>query len=85
MEKEMIEYYHDNGLMPDWWYYQVNGKSAEENYLDMVKKRDRRMREEYQRQIEREQMKKELEKDLESKLEVTLEKALNELLKDFNP
>ena len=29
---EEIEYYHNRGLMPDWAYYQQNGKSAEENY-----------------------------------------------------
>ena len=80
MEKEMIEYYHDRGLMPDWWYYQVNGKSAEENYIDMVNRRSLKFREE----ILREQEKKELEKELEAKLEETLEKVLNDLLKDFN-
>ena len=80
MEKEMIEYYHDRGLMPDWWYYQVNGKSAEENYIDMVNRRSLKFREE----MLREQEKKELEKELEAKLEETLEKVLNDLLKDFN-
>ena len=80
MDKQMIEYYHDTGLMPDWWYYQVNGKSATENYLDIVSKRDRQLREE----MLREQEKKELEKELEAKLEETLEKVLNDLLKDFN-
>ena len=30
--QQEIEYYHDRGLMPDWAYYQQNGKSAEENY-----------------------------------------------------
>ena len=80
MEKEMIEYYHDRGLMPDWWYYQVNGKSAEENYIDMVNRRSLKFREE----MLREQEKRELEKELEAKLEETLEKVLNDLLKDFN-
>ncbi len=30
--KEEIEYYHDKGLMPDWAYYQQNGKSIQENF-----------------------------------------------------
>mgnify|MGYP000111314537 CR=1 FL=1 len=80
MEKEMIEYYHDRGLMPDWWYYQVNGKTAEENYIDMVNRRSLKFRDE----MLREEEKKELEKELEAKLEETLEKVLNDLLKDFN-
>ena len=76
----MIEYYHDRGLMPDWWYYQVNGKTAEENYIDMVNRRSLKFRDE----MLREEEKKELEKELEAKLEETLEKVLNDLLKDFN-
>lgn len=80
MEKEMIEYYHDNGLMPDWIYYQLNGKSATENYYDMVKKRQRKFREE----ILREQERKELEKEIEKELEKTIDKALDDILKGFN-
>lgn len=79
MDKQMIEYYHDNGLMPDWWYYQVNGKSAEENYIDIVNKRDRKYRDEVS--LKREQ--EELEKQAEEELEKTLEKALDDILKDL--
>lgn len=32
--KEMLEYLHDSGQMPDWAYYQQNGKSASENYRE---------------------------------------------------
>ena len=31
MDKERIEYLHRTGQMPDWYYYQINGKSAFEN------------------------------------------------------
>ena len=41
MTKEEIEYYHNSGLMPDWIYYQVNGKTAEENYRDILMKRNK--------------------------------------------
>ena len=30
VDKKMVEYYHDNGQMPDWIYYQLNDKSAED-------------------------------------------------------
>ena len=30
---EQIEYLHNTGKMPDWIYYQQNGKSASENYV----------------------------------------------------
>ena len=29
---EQIEWLHDNGKMPDWAYYQQNGKSAQANF-----------------------------------------------------
>ena len=31
---DMIEFYHDHGWMPDKFYYQLNGKSAQENFND---------------------------------------------------
>jgi len=34
MDFNSIEWYHDNGYMPDWAYYQQNGKSAQENYIE---------------------------------------------------
>ena len=40
MDKEQVELYHNLGLMPDWVYYQLNGKSANENYRDIVNKRN---------------------------------------------
>ena len=33
MDKSMIEYYHTRGSMPDRVYYQLNGRSAQENYI----------------------------------------------------
>ena len=29
---EQIEWLHDNGKMPDWAYYQQNGKSVQANF-----------------------------------------------------
>ena len=34
MDQKQIEFYRRIGSMPDWVYYQVNGKSALENYLE---------------------------------------------------
>lgn len=38
MDIETIEHLHDTGQMPDWIYYQVNGKSAWENYREQRNK-----------------------------------------------
>lgn len=36
---QMVEQLHDQGKMPDWVYYQLNGKSAQENFNDWHDKR----------------------------------------------
>ena len=41
MDSQMLEYYHDNGQMPDRYYNQLNGKSAQENYDEWRNKRFR--------------------------------------------
>ena len=38
MDLNQIEKYHDLGFMPDWAYYQVNGKSPMENYIEQHRK-----------------------------------------------
>ena len=42
---EEIEYLHDTGKMPDWIYYQQNGKSATENYTRIKNEMRRKWRE----------------------------------------
>ena len=87
---EQIEYLHSTGQMPDWVYYQQNGKSAQENWNEQHRKimENYRQREaEQRRQAEEKALEKKLEADLEKqiekKLEKALEKALDDLLKDF--
>ena len=88
--KEQIEWLHDNGLMPDWAYYQQNGKTAQENWNEQHRKimeRYHQREAEERRQAEEKALEKkleaDLEKQLEKKLEKALEKALDDLLKDF--
>lgn len=79
-DKVMVELYHNNGLMPDWIYYQLNGKSAEENYRDIINKRSAIYRE----QIIKGKEKTELEKEIEKQAEKVIDKALDNIFKDFN-
>lgn len=79
MDLKEIEYYHDRGLMPDWFYYQVNGKSAEENYEAQKRKMDEKYR---AAELEK-QKQKELEEQVSTMVEKALEKTLGKLLKDF--
>ena len=38
-DPQIVEQLHDQGKMPDWAYYQLNGKSAQENFNDWHDKR----------------------------------------------
>ncbi len=72
MTKEEIEYYHNSGLMPDWIYYQVNGKTAEENYRDILMKRNK----EYRDLI----VDRELEDSISKRLEETIDNCLDNII-----
>ena len=88
--QEQIEWLHDNGKMPDWAYFQQNGKTAQQNYVEATRrakekilKRYREQQAEARRKAEEKELEKKLEAELEKKLEKTLEKALDDLLKGF--
>lgn len=72
MTKEEIEYYHNSGLMPDWIFYQVNGKTAEENYRDILMKRNK----EYRDLI----VDRELEDSISKRLEETIDNCLDNII-----
>ena len=86
LTKEQIEWLHDHGKMPDWAYYQQNGKSATMNLYEQTKKfKERVLKEEQERQEEakRKAEEKKLEKQIEIQLEEAVQKALENLLKDL--
>lgn len=73
----------DTDKTPDIFKYQLNGKTASENYEEIKKQRRlkaQQEREQKQREIE---IEKELEKQIEEKLSSLLESKLEELLKGF--
>lgn len=80
MDKSLVEYYHNTGQMPDRIYNQVNGKSAFENYADMVNKRQVDNKRSQQQQ---EALEEYITKLIEQRLEECLEKALANVFKDF--
>ena len=65
------EWARKNGMCPDIFYYQLNGKSATDNYINQKKKF-----------MEKLNQKEEIKID-EKELEKAIEKALNEILKDM--
>lgn len=91
MDKKEIERLHDAGLMPDWYYYQVNGKSATENLLeqhqkmmDKIKKKEQIDRElEIYKARRKAEIDQELESQIESELAPKIESIIDDLFKDW--
>lgn len=75
MDIEQIKYFHSKGKMPDWVYYQINGKSAQSNYVEQKKKMLDEIRE---RELEKRQ-----EEEIEKKVNECIEAALDKLFKNF--
>ena len=44
-DPQLVEFLHNSGKMPDRYYYQLNGKSAEENYIEQKRKNQARIKE----------------------------------------
>ena len=89
--QEQIEWLWQHGKMPDWAYFQQNGKSAQSNYALATQRAKQRILDTYYQQQEEARKKKEekeiekqLEKQIEKQLEESLEKVLDDLLKGFN-
>lgn len=83
IDKNGKEYFivgKDRNKIPDIFKYQLNGKSAQENYNDIVKQR--RIKRQQEREIEK-QVEEELQRQIDLKLSALLEEKLNELLKGF--
>ena len=91
MDIETIERLHNSGKMPDWIYYQMNGKSAWENYAEQFNKISKKNQIDRELEIYKAKRKAEIEAELEAELEKQIEekavpeieKALDKLLADW--
>lgn len=76
---ELLEYYHRTGKCPDWAYNQLNGKSAQENYIAILAKRDKWIQE----RMEEKRLGSLVEKTVEESLGKAVEDALADLFAGF--
>ena len=74
MNQEIIEYNRSRGYLPDMYYYQLNNKSADENYREQKQKRFRLKYSKYS-----------LEDFVMDLLRASLETTLNEVLDTILP
>lgn len=86
MTQWQLDYLHDQGKVPDWWYYQQSDKPVwmkwQEQTDKFYKEIEERQKKQKQEQEAREQ-EKELERQIEEQAEEAVEKAFNDLFKDF--
>ena len=87
MDIETIERLHNSGKMPDWIYYQMNGKSAWENYVEQFNKISKKNQIDWELEIYKAKRKAEIEAELEKQIEEQvapeIEKALDKLFADW--
>ena len=83
MNIDEINRLHDNGDMPDWVWTQLNGRSAQENYMYIKEKQRREFREEQRQKQQDAALENYMSEMIEKKLGACLEKTLDDLLKDF--
>lgn len=88
--KEQIEWLWRNGKMPDWAYFQQNGKTAQENYVLATERAKQRIldiynqrQEEARRKEDKKKQEAEAQKQIEKQLENAVEKALQDILGNF--
>lgn len=79
MEQWEIERRHDEGVLPDWMYYQLSDKPAwmkleeqKKKFLDYLERRQREQQDE-----------KQMEKSLEAALEKVVNQEFSRIFKDF--
>lgn len=89
---EEIEWLHENGYMPDWAYYQQNGKSAtmnlheqskkiQEQALQLKKMREEAIKAKREQEKQEKQFQKQVDKELNEKIQKTLTDLLGNLAK----
>lgn len=71
-----IEEEFRSGRLPSHIYFQLNGKSGQENWNEQHKL--------FLEQIEKQKAEEQIKKDIEEQVEPIIEKTLAELLKGFN-
>ena len=75
----------DNKNIPDWIKYQINGKTANENYREIVQKRQQALKEiEEYKELRKAQIDIEIEKQIEEEIIIKIENALEDLIKEWH-
>ena len=79
MTEQELDFWHDQGKVPDWWYYQ---KSTKPLWMKWQEQTDNFYKEIEQRQREKEKN-DQIEETVKQQIEAAVEAALNDLFTDF--
>ena len=83
MTDEEFEYLHDQGKVPDWWYYQKSKKPVWMKWQEQTDKFNQELEERQNQKQQDKDMQAQLEKEVEKQLENAVEKALEHVFKGF--
>ena len=81
--KEEVERIYKAGKMPDRYYYQLNGKTADENWRDQHSKIQKNVAEYREKHRQQKDISAELAQQVEQELEPLIENTIDELLGGF--
>ena len=76
MTQKQLDYLHDQGKVPDWWYYQQSDKPMWQKFQEQ---KDQFYRDYEERQKKQEQ----LEESVRQQAGEAIETALNDLFSDY--
>lgn len=76
---DLLEYYHNTGKCPHWAYYQLNGKTAQENYNAIGARRHAY----FQELLNQERLEALVEKEVADRLEDTVADTLEDIFAGF--
>lgn len=80
---ELIEHLHKRRLIPDWAYYQLNGRDIAANYRDqLLKRQEERELEEY-RSRRKAEIEEDIQRQIEKELPLKIRKAIAELFNGY--
>lgn len=83
LDKEMIEFYHNNGKMPDRYYNQLNGKSAQENYNAFKQKQRAWLEQRRKQQAEAKEAEEAIAEQINEQLPEFISETLDDLFSGF--
>ena len=78
-----MEQLHRRGKMPDWAYYQLNDRTAEENFFEQREKLYNKLLADKELELYKSRRKAEIDEEIDREIEKELPKVIQDALDDI--